>query len=454
MKDKTKYLLPLPGDNCLKIAKGWLILAISSLAVGGLFSLPPVILRKTYFKDIGLIEKIFSTSLVVHVNLTVIVWLLSICCFLWSLKAESKHRIFYWTALIIAAFGATFIAISPFIASGAAIKNNYVPMLTNPAFIFGLALFACGVIFQVGLTLINIAFFKDAISRKYAQSFGLYSAAIITAVAFLCFFLSGLQIKSGKIEFSGIESYYESVFWAGGHILQFTFTQVMVIAWLWILSSINATPNISARLSILVFYIPLAFIVPTPILYSYFNIDDPKFINFFTIQMIVCTSIVPTIFLPFILKTLLTKKVDKGKIVERNTLIMSLLLFFTGGVLGLLIRGSNVTIPAHYHGSIVGVSLAFMAVVYDFLPRLGYGKIGGKAAYLQPFIYGGGQLLHIIGLAVMGGYGALRKAPGTSASVDTIIGKTMFFAGGSLAIIGGLMFVYIAFSSLIKTSKN
>ena len=46
--------------------------------------------------------------------------------------------------------------------------------------------------------------------------------------------------------------------------------------------------------------------------------------------------------------------------------------FGIGGLIGFLISGSNVTIPAHYHGSIVGVTLALMGVCYLLLPKLGY----------------------------------------------------------------------------------
>jgi cytochrome c oxidase subunit 1 len=37
-----------------------------------------------------------------------------------------------------------------------------------------------------------------------------------------------------------------------------------------------------------------------------------------------------------------------------------------------MIRGVNVVIPAHYHGSIVGITLAFMGLAYVLLPRLGF----------------------------------------------------------------------------------
>ncbi|WP_225538082.1 hypothetical protein [Wolbachia endosymbiont of Mansonella perstans] len=46
---------------------------------------------------------------------------------------------------------------------------------------------------------------------------------------------------------------------------------------------------------------------------------------------------------------------DKG-----DYLLHSFVLFICGGMLGMLTIEGNVTIPAHYHGSVVGITIAFM----------------------------------------------------------------------------------------------
>ena len=51
-----------------------------------------------------------------------------------------------------------------------------------------------------------------------------------------------------------------------------------------------------------------------------------------------------------------------------SALILSLILFAAGGTLGLMISGQNVGIPAHYHGQIVGITLALMGLAYAMLP--------------------------------------------------------------------------------------
>jgi hypothetical protein len=62
----------------------------------------------------------------------------------------------------------------------------------------------------------------------------------------------------------------------------------------------------------------------------------------------------------------------------KSAFVASFALFAVGGVLGYMIQGVNVVIPAHYHGSTVGVTLAFMGLAYVLLPQLGYGDVDGR----------------------------------------------------------------------------
>jgi heme/copper-type cytochrome/quinol oxidase subunit 1 len=130
----------------------------------------------------------------------------------------------------------------------------------------------------------------------------------------------------------------------------------------------------------------------------------------------------------------------------RRALAASLTLFAAGGGLSMLISGSNTLVPAHYHGSIVGVTLALMGLTYLVLPRLGLQAPSGRMARLQPWIYGGGQLLHIGGLAVSGALGIQRKTAGAAQGLDGLTAKAamgVMGLGGLLAVIGGILFVLV-----------
>jgi heme/copper-type cytochrome/quinol oxidase subunit 1 len=147
------------------------------------------------------------------------------------------------------------------------------------------------------------------------------------------------------------------------------------------------------------------------------------------------------------------KAADAETVPTRRALAASLTLFAAGGLLSLLIAGSNTLVPAHYHGSIVGVTLALMGLTYHLLPSLGFGAPGGRMARTQPWIYGGGQLLHIGGLAVSGALGIQRKTAGAAQGLDSLAAKIsmgVMGIGGLLAVIGGILFVLVVIGAVSR----
>jgi len=141
----------------------------------------------------------------------------------------------------------------------------------------------------------------------------------------------------------------------------------------------------------------------------------------------------------------------------RAALLWSLALFGAGGVIGLAISGANVKIPAHYHGSIVGVTLAFMGLAYYLLPRMGFGSPQGRLAALQPGLYGAGQLLHIVGLLWSGGYGVQRKVAGAEQvlrGVEQVAAMGLMGLGGLLAVAGGILFAVVVLRAIWTSSTS
>ena len=141
----------------------------------------------------------------------------------------------------------------------------------------------------------------------------------------------------------------------------------------------------------------------------------------------------------------------------RAALITSIVLFGAGGGIGFLIQGSNVTIPAHYHGAIVGVTLAFMGLTYHLLPAFGFAAPEPTWARIQPWLYGAGQLLHVGGLVWSGGYGVQRKVAGAEQglrSLDQLAGMALMGLGGLVAILGGLLFLVIVLRAIARTPRS
>ena len=136
---------------------------------------------------------------------------------------------------------------------------------------------------------------------------------------------------------------------------------------------------------------------------------------------------------------------------------MSIIIFAAGGVISLTIHGSNVKIPAHYHGVIGGVTLAFMGLAYHLLPLIDREVLFKKLAKVQPYLYGGGQFLFVLGLFLAGSHGVQRKTFGTEQNLDSmmkLLGMGTMGIGGILAILGGAVFVINILSSMLSSRSG
>lgn len=440
-----------PDGNFSPVSRRWLIIGVWSLAIAGIFSLVLVISRTPSFCGIEWLTRLFREALVVHVDLSVLVWFLSIACMFWSLLTESSRPLISYllrAAQICFIAGMIFISLSPLDPKAFGVMSNYIPVIMSPVFFIGLSLLLCG----VGLMLFHL-FVSNKDNNVFARPirFAIFSSGVIALFSIAAFIWSFHLLPP---EIDG-QQYYEMGFWGGGHVLQFVHTQILMVCWLWLVVTLKPEFFISNKALYSLFGIGFLAALATPLPYLLFDITSSEFRQFFTDSMIVAGGIAPMILAFFIIPALWQKRKErKGE--QRalwSVLFMSVILFIYGGFLGGLIQGQNVVIPAHYHGSIVGVTLGFMGIAYLLLPRFGYRNVTGwKMAYWQPMVYGVGQIMHISGLAYSGGYGGVqRKTPcGEMLPLATDIKAAMGLMGlgGLLAIIGGLMFVVVVWRAV------
>ncbi len=442
------FTLDPPGSVARNLAVAWLSLALGSLVVGGIFTLLIVLSRTPGIQDIFPWVDFFHTALVVHVDMTVLVWFLSFAGVFWSLNSSEKCQWCAWSALGLCVAGTLVIALAPFLGAGNPLMNNYVPVLQDPIFFVGLGLFGLG--FAV-LVLHGLFFSRPVgsyISSSGALRFGLYTALIIALVSVL----SLLASWAGMPEFAEGKTYYELLFWGSGHTIQFIHVQLMMVAWLWLATSSSTRINLGPRLALLLFALGAAPSLLTPFLYIAYEVGSASHLLGFTwlMQFGGGLAVLPLALL-ITLGLFKSGLPDKDARAEYNALVFSMILFGAGGVIGFMIHGSNVTVPAHYHGSIVAVTLAYMGVTYHLLPRLGFSKPTGKMVNWQPVIYGVGQLMHVLGLAWSGGYGVQRKTAGSDQGLEgiqQIAGMGIMGLGGLIAIIGGILFLIIVFKAM------
>lgn len=427
-------------------ARRWLWLGVSALAVAGVFALLLVLARAPQLKALGVSQELFNMALVVHVDLSVLVWFLAAIAVYLSLHLHTRTD--RWLYAEPAAFwsfavGALLMTVAPLEGEWAVVKSNYIPVLLNPLFFLGLSLLAAGMLILT-LEVVAGARCLHRISLREAPAIAL---AWIVLLALILFVVSGDVLPDGYDS----QARFEYLFWAGGHTLQFAFTLMAIVAWSSLFKARYRREAFSPLLWRVVVLVSLAGVLAPLYVHAMYPIDSEEFQSAFTRAMIELGGVAPGVALLTMLYQLCAAPALKsGRDARLSALVTSLVLFVAGGVLGLLITGQNVTIPAHYHGSIVGVTLALMGYAYLLSPQLGYADVSQwKLAYWQPIIYGVGQFLHIGGLAYSGGYGVLRKmAVGTtefSPEIKAALG--VMGLGGLLAIIGGLLFVIVMVKS-------
>jgi hypothetical protein len=443
----ARYLLRIHTAG-QALARAWLWLGMLALVGSGLFSVLLVLARTPGVNAWLPGVDFFRTALVVHVDLSVLVWFVAIAGMLWNLNAESSHGRWGWIALGGAGAGTAMMALAPFLDPGVPVMANYIPVIESRLFLGGLAVFGLAAAVLVARALMSPPRLDGALDGAGALRFGLYAAAVSTAVGLAAFGWS-LYIVPSTLDG---KAYWEVLFWGGGHALQFTWTLLMLVAWLWLAQACGARVPLSPRVTLLLFAIALAAVFVTP--YAYLAHDvltvEHRALHTWGMRIGGGLAIFPVVLAAAI--ALVTQpRVTEAARPLRAALLSSIVLFAAGGVIGVTISGSNVKIPAHYHGCIVGVTLALMGLVYHLLPRLGWGTPRGRLAISQPYLYGLGQLMHIVGLVWSGGYGVQRKVAGAEQvlrSPGEIFGMGMMGLGGAVAIVGGLLFVVVVWRAL------
>jgi heme/copper-type cytochrome/quinol oxidase subunit 1 len=442
---ENQFTLPVPDSNARRLTTGWLLLGLAALVIGGLFTILIVLSRTPFFQEIIPWKDFFRTALVVHVNLTVLVWFLAFTGALWSYNSSDIGRSAGWLALILASLGTLIIVLSPFTGESHPLMNNYVPVLQNSVFFVGLGVFGLGFCLLVIRSCFTSFDSDNQTSGETSLRFGLFVAVVASLFALGALLLSYLGINDG---FEGL-AYYDRLFWGSGHIIQFSHTQLMLVAWLWLASVSGAWLRISPRVTLFLFLLGLQPVLAAPVIYLVFDVSSGDHLFWFIQLMKYGGAIAAVPIGVAILLSIIERwRPTPGFEIERNALIFSLLLFGVGGGIGFMISGSTVTVPAHYHGSIVGITIAFMGLSYYLLPQLGFKKVSGRIARWQPGIYGGGQLMHIIGLAWSGGYNVARKSTDAERGFEQVAGMGLMGFGGLVSIIGGIIFLVLMYLSL------
>jgi cytochrome c oxidase subunit I len=446
--------LAVPQDARRRLVVAWLELGLFALLASGVFSILLVLSRTPQLQAFFPVADFFRVALVVHVDLSVLVWFLAFGGALWTLSGTQRYQPMAWLAFALSAAGTAAMCLSPFVEQATPVMANYVPVLDGPVFLTGLLLFGTGIVLLCLRSMLAVVPVGTRITGAGALRFGLNASLVASVVAAIAFAWSWIAVPQGLDS----RIYYELVFWGGGHVLQFAYTLLMLVSWIWLVSAVGARLSLSPRVLTLLFVIALLSVFLTPITYLAYPVTSVEHHMMQTLLMRFGGGLV---ILPVVLAVIWALLPVRALAPDtrplRASLIASLVLFSAGGIIGFLITGSNVRIPAHYHGCIVGITLAMMGVVYLLLPRFGFAAPSSRPAAWQPYIYGVGQMMHIVGLVWSGGYGVQRKVAGAEQvllSTQETLGMGLMGLGGLIAIVGGVMFVVIVWRCVRRVNAK
>lgn len=416
------------------LAGGWWLLAVLALAASTVGAMVLVVARTPF---LGLGAGFFRTALVLHVDLAVIVWFLAVPAGLWLTAVPPGSA---WQAglarggLWLAVAGVAAMLLAPLGPGAVPVLANYVPLLDAPLFHGGLAAFMAGV------GLVALATLSGSASQGLGQGNGwraMLRAAMSAYWAALAVFLMALPAGAGEVSLDGR-------LWGGGHLLQIVHTLMLMAAWMRLgeraLAEL-ALPHAAVRWLIASELLAVAADLAIAIV---FPVDSPAYRQGFTEVMRWATWPAPVCLAACLLagywRLARRARLTGGE----RALILSLGLFALGCVVGAGIRGETTAVPAHYHGTVGAVTLAYMlwgrALLADlrlYRPREGLWS-------WQPLIYGLGIALMVGGLAWAGSQGVARKAPHAEAAPAAgmaSLAMGLAGVGGLLATAGAGIFV-------------
>lgn len=451
-----------------KLVYAWLFFAVSSLIFAGIFAFLVAMARTPVIQDIFPGHDYIRVALVGHVILSVVIWFLAFQGVLWTFTATRflNARIFSnsagWIGFWLSVAGTVSVIITALFGLGIPLFINYIPVLTHPLFYMGLLL----LLFGIAITLVNtfLTVWKAWKEKLYTGrfpllTFGMTISGIAVGVAIICFGLSYYFQMFGASAKMLLD--FEMLFWGGGHILQFANTIAMVTVWLFLTNLVFKKFPIKDGYAKALYIIYWFFILPAPFIYFIYDTASQQYKDAFTSLMQYGLGPSTGIFAIGVLITIITcSRGDNKRLPWKDplfsSLVTSMAVFAFGGFIALLIHGSNTKIPSHYHGVIGGVTLAFMGLTNHMLHVLKREIYSTKLARMQPYIYGVGQTLFVVGMFLAGSHGVQRKTFGAAQNLDDIIkiaGMAVVGIGGLIAITGGIIFVVNSILSLIGPKK-
>ncbi len=483
-----------------RLIKANAVAAVVFLLIGGIFALL-VLLTRVW----GVLSPSpYYMSLALHAWQMLIFWIIffevAILYFAGSVMLSSRLAApkLAWLGFLLMVVGALTVDISI-----AREPNNYLtfapypPLRATPEFYLGAILFAVGALMAVGVFFATLYIARKERTYEGSMPLVVYGAAVagVLTVGTLLFGVIAFVpafLWSADILPSLDPCKWKLGFWGYGHASQQINLAAMISIWylLAYLTVGGTTPSEKASRFAFVLYL-LAINLGS----AHHQQTEPttalstawKFVNTgYLMHIAVLASFIHAFAVPGAVERGMRGRGYVNGLFEWlrkgpwgnpafSSLCLSVVLFgFLAGTTGVIagteqlnLRWHNTMgIVGHFHGTVVaGTTLAFMGVTWYVLPLIFRRKvIGGKLAVLQPWLYGLGLTLLIIGFMQAGvRYGLPRRQPDIFKFGDSPLAFTyepevfMWLSivgiGGLLAITGGALFVALVVGPVLGGRK-
>lgn len=446
--DNIPATRPTADDNTTAapgyaVARGWFTLSIASLVIAGLLSLAVVIGRLPVISEWLADPLFFKRCLVVHVVLALVIWFhASAAAWVALLRPGVAGLRGGQLAFAGASVGVVLLVAAGTLRGVAPVLSNYVPVLDHPLFLAGVGLFFASCAFYFLQTLLLPS--TDGVLPA-ATGAMLRASALVFCAAVATFIAAGSGLPAGLDP----HTYFEFLFWGGGHVLQVANIAAMLALWLFLLGGATARPVVSTATAT-----ALGGLLVLPHLFAPLLTARGTLNNLYHegATQLMRWGIFPVVLV--VLGLCVRHLVRTGTFARRDWredprvigFLCSAGLTVLGFTLGASIRSANTVVPGHYHASIGAVTAIFMAGAYQF------GRIvaphawqpAQKWARRQLWLFGGGQAIFALGFALAGIFGAGRKTYGAEQhvrSVGELTGLGVMSVGGLIAVVGGLLFL-------------
>lgn len=441
---------PVATSGALPAA--WWLLALLALGASTLCAVVLVVARTPF---LGLGAEFFRSALVLHVDLAVVVWFLAVAAGLWLTMIPAAGGVLSRMAragVWLAGLGVLAMLLSPLDGQGMPVLANYVPVLDTPSFYIGLGAFLSGVGFTGVACLLVLAGEAMAGGMHQPADGGRWvmTAAILAFLSALVTFLLAARGGVGEVSL-------DTRLWGGGHLLQIVHTLMLMAAWLHLGRSALDRVSFPRRWVLWLIAMELLAVVIDLAIALAFPVDSIAYRRGFTLVMRWLTWPAPLALAVWIVFGYARMLRQGGLRSLDICLLGSIGLFILGCLVGAAIRGETTTVPAHYHGTVGAVTLAYMTWAQSRLSGIAKGYWTSRLWRWQPLVYGLGIGLMVVGLTWAGTLGVPRKSPhAETVMADGVHHLAMGLAGtgGLLATAGAAVFVVAILIALCRKRIN